>query len=381
MRRLSPELLEATRHIDVAWDDEREARVLAGLGRRRRARTRRRLALVGGTAALLIGLGLRALVPSKGPIAAVVSPIRVTERSASDDALSIGERSRAIADRDAVFEHGSLPLLRRGHARFLVDEARPLRIAAGTVILEARAARFGVSVDRERVAIKVDEGRVVVLEGERRTELGVGDATFPAQAVLPAASNTSPAPVGPASPSASMSAERSGAPRATVAAPAVEEPAPLAPRRPSWRELAADGDYDRAHAALANDPRPPADVTQLLLAADVARLSHHPAEALAPLHRILDEHAADPRAQLAAFTLGRVLLDELGRPSEAAAAFVRAEALAPGGPLSEDAVAREIEAWSRAGETTRARARAEDYLRRFPDGRRARSVRRFGGLE
>jgi hypothetical protein len=40
-----------------------------------------------------------------------------------------------------------------------------------------------------------------------------------------------------------------------------------------------------------------------------------------------------------------------------------------------------VEAWSRAGEMGRARARAEDYLRRFPDGSRVRSVHRYGGLE
>jgi len=50
----------------------------------------------------------------------------------------------------------------------------------------------------------------------------------------------------------------------------------------------------------------------------------------------------------AAFTLGRVLLDELGRPSEAVDAFPLARS--SGGPLAEDALAREVEALSRAGE-------------------------------
>jgi transmembrane sensor len=84
---------------------------------------------------------------------------------------------------------------------------------------------------------------------------------------------------------------------------------------------------------------------------------------------------------LAAFTLGRVLLEELGQPNEAAAAFARAEALAPRGALAQDAIAREVEAWSRAGEVSRARARAEEYLRRYPEGRRIRSVRHFGGID
>jgi hypothetical protein len=57
---------------------------------------------------------------------------------------------------------------------------------------------------------------------------------------------------------------------------------------------------------------------------------------------------SDPRAPLAAFTLGRVLLRELARPREAAAAFAQARALAPRGPFVEDALAREVEAWLQA---------------------------------
>jgi transmembrane sensor len=116
-------------------------------------------------------------------------------------------------------------------------------------------------------------------------------------------------------------------------------------------------------------------------AASVARLSHHPAEAVPPLRRIVVNHDDDRRAPLAAFTLGRVLLEELGQPTEAADAFAKTGELAPDGALAEDALAREVEAWSRAGDLARARARADEYVRRYPAGRRLRSVRRFGGLE
>jgi transmembrane sensor len=123
------------------------------------------------------------------------------------------------------------------------------------------------------------------------------------------------------------------------------------------------------------------DVGDLLLAADVARMSHHPAQAVDPLRRAVGSHRSDPRAPLAAFTLGRVLLDELGRPREAADAFADARALAPGGPLAEDALAREVEAASRAGDASRANARAQLYVTTYPSGARIRSVRRYGGLE
>lgn len=96
---------------------------------------------------------------------------------------------------------------------------------------------------------------------------------------------------------------------------------------------------------------------------------------------MLDGHASDPRAPLAAFALGRVLLDELGNPREAAEAFARAERLDPGGSLAEDALARQVEALSRAGESDAAHTAAQRYVERFPAGRRLASVRRFGGVE
>jgi transmembrane sensor len=119
----------------------------------------------------------------------------------------------------------------------------------------------------------------------------------------------------------------------------------------------------------------------LLFAADVARLSGHPELAVTRLERVIRAHQGDSRAPLAAFTLGRTLLDGLGRPREAAEAFARVRRLAPGGALSQDALAREVESWSRAGEAALARKRALDYLRAFPSGRREKAVRYHGGLE
>jgi transmembrane sensor len=119
----------------------------------------------------------------------------------------------------------------------------------------------------------------------------------------------------------------------------------------------------------------------LLLAADVARLGGHPEKAIARLQRVLSAHRGDSRASLAAFTLGRTLLDQLGRPHEAAEAFATAGKLDPGGALAQDALAREVESWSRAGSAETARDRAEAYVRAYPKGRRLKAVRRFGGLD
>jgi transmembrane sensor len=149
----------------------------------------------------------------------------------------------------------------------------------------------------------------------------------------------------------------------------------------SWRRLAERGQYEEAQRALrkAGPGAVRDDTAELLLAADAARLSGHPAEAVPYLQRVLRGHGHDPRAGLAAFTLGRVLLDELGRPSEADDAFALARSA--GGPLAEDALAREVEAVSRAGDVTRSRELALLYQRLYPNGRRAKAVSRFGGLD
>ena len=94
------------------------------------------------------------------------------------------------------------------------------------------------------------------------------------------------------------------------------------------------------------------------------------------LERVLDEHPEDPRAALAAFTLGRVE-SALDRPARAAEAFARAIAIGPPAALHEDAMARLVEARAAAGERAAATEAARAYLARFPEGRHAEAIRRY----
>jgi transmembrane sensor len=141
----------------------------------------------------------------------------------------------------------------------------------------------------------------------------------------------------------------------------------------SWRELARGGRDAEAYAALgAQGLRREArrlGVDDLLALADVARLSGHPAEAVAPLARILSDFSHDPQAPLAAFALGRLELDALARPRAATAAFERALELGVPHSLRDDVSARLVEARERAGDGAAARAAASAYLREFPSGR------------
>src|SRR5262249_38807117 len=95
------------------------------------------------------------------------------------------------------------------------------------------------------------------------------------------------------------------------------------------------------------------------------------------LTRIVDEHVGDPRAALAAFTLGKLELDTLGQPARAAQLFTRALSLGLGASLVEDARARIVEAYARAGDSAAASSAAVAYEQQFPAGRHLAAVRRW----
>jgi hypothetical protein len=90
---------------------------------------------------------------------------------------------------------------------------------------------------------------------------------------------------------------------------------------------------------------------------------------VAPLRRLVERNPKDPRAPAAAFTLGWVLLTDLGRAREAASAFAEAERISPRGALAEDAAARVAEAWQKAGDLGRAAQAARHYEQMYPTGR------------
>jgi tetratricopeptide (TPR) repeat protein len=151
----------------------------------------------------------------------------------------------------------------------------------------------------------------------------------------------------------------------------------------AWRSLAREGRYHEAYIELAQSQldRAKSDVDDLLLAGDAARLSGHPREAVPYYRDALARAGTGSRAHLAAFTLGRTLLRELGDARGAAQSFERAYTLAPHGQLAEEALASEVESWARAGDRARASEAAKRYVEAFPTGRREREVRRLGGLQ
>jgi transmembrane sensor len=251
----------------------------------------------------------------------------------------------------------------REHFNVVPRAERSFVVRAGDVSVTVVGTVFSIERVADRVGVSVERGRVLVdwRSGSRALAAGqsgwfpplVIDDPMPEPAVAPERAHLAARPE-----------------RAAEAPPAVRPPEP--------------GRIEAAPASPSPPaPPPPAIETaeSLLAAADAAREAGRAADGVALLRRLLARHRSDPRAPLAAFTLGRVLLMELDRPREAAAAFAEARALAPQGPFAEDALAREVEALRKAGASGEARERAREYLRLYPRGRRASAVKAFGGDE
>ena len=111
--------------------------------------------------------------------------------------------------------------------------------------------------------------------------------------------------------------------------------------------------------------------------ADTARRAGRHADAAALLERLVREHPAAPEAPVAAFMQGRLLADRLGRPAEAAVACHQALGLGLPAALAEDARARVVEGWARAGQRARAATALEDLRAHHPTSRRVRDAERW----
>ncbi|MEO7092397.1 MAG: FecR domain-containing protein, partial [Polyangiales bacterium] len=167
----------------------------------------------------------------------------------------------------------------KGSAHFEVSKhpERVFRVEAGAVTVEVLGTGFIVERLGDGARVAVEHGRVKVQWGAGSTILGDGEgSTFP-----PAAPATSTTIAGPS-------------PSATVA-----PSAPPSGSKTTWKALAHEGEFDKAYAALKIEGGATAvhdDAGELLLAADVARLSHHPADSVVHLRRVVASHSGDPRA-------------------------------------------------------------------------------------
>lgn len=264
----------------------------------------------------------------------------------------------AVAPRELVLRLAS------GEATFDVVPGGPRRwiVETGIARVEVVGTRFSVSRSSREVRVRVEHGVVLVRA-----------STLPDGLTSLIAGQSVAVPV--TSPPSASSARSEPAPHTLAIVDGGTTPSATTP---SWREQARLGKHAEAYVTLgsagfAREAERAATPDDLFTLADVARLSGHPAQAVAPLERFLAKHPGDARASLAALTLGRIQLD-LGRSGAAAQSLQRALALGVPGGLLEDAYARLVEAQMKSGQAAAARVTADEYAKRFPNGRKKASI-------
>ncbi|MCB9621539.1 MAG: FecR domain-containing protein [Sandaracinus sp.] len=372
-------MLEVERARDALREEVDEARVRRVWreidGRRRRPRSSFSFA-VGASlaAACALVFFLWPVEPApEAPSVATEAPSPEPEpeplRLASDAPLPtrlVGELALSDASHVRVRDDARLDLLestsrrvglalRRGRARFEITPGGPRawHVDAGEVSVHVVGTVFEVTRGTEGVTVEVERGAVLVRGAavpDRVQRLEAGQRLFVPSAVV-------------------------------EAEPEVVAP----PRRPVWRDRASHARYDEAFEALgpggvAAVARRTHDADELWALVDVARHSGHAADAVEPLRRLVERAPNDSRAALAAYTLGRLELEVLDQPDEAATHLARSLELGLPRALREPASARRVEALGRAGRVGEARAEAARHLERHPQGARAEEVRRWLAL-
>ncbi|GAC1353284.1 MAG: hypothetical protein NVSMB1_25150 [Polyangiales bacterium] len=348
------------------------------------------------------GASTKGTTSTAGPLRLVAGgEITLLQCAAADLATSrtetLSDGSRITLTRGAVLHplentgHSFVSKMPTGNITFDVTEGGPRRwvIDAGLASVEVVGTRFVVTRTAHHLRVEVDRGKVVV----RGARLPSGEQTIVAGGTLdiddptPDHDRTDAVHDNPVAPAFAQAGkvfpEALPASSAVVVAPSVS-PSPPALLQPieAWKGLAQRGKYQGAYAALENgsvaaEVKRTTSVPDLLALADVARLSGHPAEAVAPLERILAEASLHESAPLAAFTLGKIELDALDHPARAATSFARAIALGAPRGFQEDAYARLVEYHARSDNKEAARRAAREYKVKFPTGDRCALIERW----
>jgi len=336
---------------------EQELRGLWGKIQTRRARreARRemrlsvRLAAYGLAVALVVVLAVRIPTPfaTRAPGPLLVDNVLPSALDARKGPVLFSDGSRVDLAPSAKLEvvdnsgRAFVSVLQGGRASFDVQPGGPRRwtIEAGLVSVEVVGTRFSVTREPNGVEVAVEHG-IVLVRGERvpdRIQRLIAGRRL----------------------------------RVEASEPATAKPPDLEPTVP----VPATAEAVSAHPAPSASVKVGFDA--LLQQADAQRRAGDTRAAEATLDAAVAAAPDRGRAALAAFTLGKLLLDASGRPADAARAFSRSLALGPPASIAEDVLARLVEAEGRAGHAERARAAARQYAERYPNGPKLYAVTRW----
>jgi TolA-binding protein len=366
---------------EVDWNPERAERVLDRIHERRRRFALSSVGLVSATLAVAVAVAIIWFAQG-GPNRQAAVAIDDTSDPVAQEGIRLDDGTRAI-------ELGSESRLRlieeeqdrvvftldegKGWFEVTPSETRKVEVRARDIRVEVLGTQFVVEIQNEVVHVWVQRGKVKVTTKDGSTIiLSEGEYEhFEEPAKVPVDENDSkekkedrPKPVDKKSKDRRppVRDRLPVEPAPTPPAPAPPAPAPAPEPSPIPAELVSDGAPGEAPAVKSVD--------KLWKEADAARLRGDNKAAISSLTELLDNYPKDARAALAAFSLGRVIIaTKGGSPQTAARAFAKARKLDPKGPLVEDALLREVEAWDEAGDSRRVRSRAEKYMRLFPQGR------------
>ncbi len=302
------------------------------------------------------------------------APLALNFSEGSSIVLREGSRMRVLAAQASgarvLVESGSVDVaivhrkVRRTNWQF---ELGPFQ-----VLVTGTKFRAGWNASTQTLSVSMREGSVVV-SGRCMPEprsLAAGQALQMSCPESPTAipqPQASVLPVAPAQPGE---------------APSVGEPARLgreAGSAANWRALLGSGRLNEglraAESAGFDRVCQAASPRELLQISDAARLSGRTQRATTALRVLRSRFAHTADASNAAFALGRIAFERRGGYDEAVRWFSTYLDEQPSGALMGDAVGRLMESRRYAGDRRGARADAERYLRRFPEGPYAREAR------
>jgi ferric-dicitrate binding protein FerR (iron transport regulator) len=287
--------------------------------------------------------------------------------------MMAGARARLVE----LDGNGAHVLLESGEARvdvIPVAHAR-WRISAGPFSVHVTGTRFDVQwvPQDDRFELDLERGRVEIsgcaFGQDYRMRAGQVVQAWCKRGQLELSERSQR---GGAAASASVTTPASAALAEPAQAARASEPAPGARSRAPDRRVEEAPERDEFEQRCER-----ASGEQLVLLADTARRARdfdHEVYALRLLRR---RFAGTPPGALAAFAFGRLEFDVRGDHRKAAEWFGRYLKEQPTGPLAREAHGRLIEATLAAGDSTRARELAKDYLRKYPDGPHVEIARRL----
>jgi hypothetical protein len=435
--------VNAARRVGPVWDAARARRVRAGVARKHRRFVVARTAAVAVAVAGLLAAGAVYWGATTEPAVELAAGPAVVEFGDGSRALPVSA-SDLVVEGSSPREISVRLRSGRSRFEVSESQSRQFVVRAAGVTVTVSGTVFTVQHLAEGVRVDVHEGTAQIESAGGRMELtagnhavfaagadsaqrqspelghGPGDAksadklagSTPADPVLDPHPEAAPVAVAPdaggpnAVPSdaaVAVAESKAQVPRRPDAADAGEagntvalrsrpvesrrqggkrapQASPVTPKSvgPDWRALAKAGDVKGAAAALVPAGRL-TRVDDLMRAADVMRHAGRHADAMPYLERVERRFASSPQASLASFQRARILL-RTGGSCRAAALFAKAGSTTARPSLREDALAREVQAWSRCGKTDRAKLRAHKYVARYPNGHFLRTVRKHGGL-